>query len=95
MSPYRRDPRGVDLYWLTADPGWLTGLNMLGAWFWEAPVVIYAGEFDPETWVNIVDEYPISILWSVPTAYRMLKDKDHLFDGADIQLGTCSPLGNR
>ncbi|MFC7157676.1 acyl-CoA synthetase [Halomarina halobia] len=82
-----------DLYWLTADPGWLTGLNMLGAWFWGVPVVIYAGEFDPEMWVNILNDYPITVLWSVPTAYRMLKDRDELFEGKDIDLRNMLSIG--
>lgn len=85
--------REDDLYWLTADPGWLTGLNMLGAWFWGVPSVIYAGEFDPETWANILDEYPIDVLWSVPTAYRMLKDRGEVFDNKQVDLRNMLSIG--
>lgn len=87
------DAEQDDLYWLTADPGWLTGLNLLGAWFKGVSTVVYAGEFDAESWVDILDSYPITILWSVPTAYRMLKDRDELFEGADINLRNLLSIG--
>jgi acetyl-CoA synthetase len=89
-------PVGVredDLYWCTADPGWLTGLNPLGALFWNVPIVVYEGEFDPETWVDILEEYPITVLFSVPTAYRMLRAKEHLLDDRDIQLRALLSVG--
>ncbi|MEF8777526.1 MAG: AMP-binding protein, partial [Natronomonas sp.] len=89
-------PVGVredDLYWCTADPGWLTGLNPLGALFWNVPIVVYEGEFDPETWVDILEAYPITVLFSVPTAYRMLRAKEHLLDDRDIQLRALLSVG--
>ena len=81
------------LYWLTADPGWLTGLNSFGAWFWGVPLVVYRGEFDPKKWVSILDDYPITHLWSVPTAYRTLKENDGLFDEAEIELENLISIG--
>jgi acetyl-CoA synthetase len=85
--------RDGDLYWCTADPGWLTGLNPFGALFWGNAVVVYEGEFDPEDWVDILATHPISVLFSVPTAYRMLRDQDHLFDGRDMELRTLLSVG--
>lgn len=85
--------REDDLYWCTADPGWLTGLNPFGALFWKIPIVVYEGEFDPEAWVSVLEEHPISVLFSVPTAYRMLRDHDHLFDGRDVELRTLLSVG--
>lgn len=73
-----------DLYWNTADPGWLTGVNSLGAWFNGISVVVYEGEFDARNWVEILDEHPITVLFSVPTAYRMLKEQDQLLDDVDL-----------
>ena len=85
--------REGDLYWCTADPGWLTGLNPFGALFWKIPIVVYEGEFEPEAWVDILAEYPISVLFSVPTAYRMLRDQDQLFEGRDVELRTLLSVG--
>lgn len=85
--------RADDLYWCTADPGWLTGLNPFGALFWKIPIVIYEGEFDPEAWVDILDEHPISVLFSVPTAYRMLWNNQELLDGRDLNLRTLLSVG--
>ncbi|WP_227134735.1 acyl-CoA synthetase [Halorubellus salinus] len=90
------NPLGVrdgDLYWLTADPGWLTGLNAFGAWFWGVPNLIYAGEFDVHRWADVLDEYPITHLWSVPTAFRLLKDHDDVLDDVDVDLETVLSIG--
>ena len=85
--------REGDLYWCTADPGWLTGLNPFGALFWKIPIVVYEGEFDPATWVDILEEHPISVLFSVPTAYRMLRERDDLLEGRDVDLRTLLSVG--
>jgi len=66
---YAVDLQPGDLYWSTADLGWLTGpINTLGAWYWGATLFTYEGEFDPATWADLLDEFPISVLFSVPTA---------------------------
>ena len=91
---YAVDLRPDDLYWSTADLGWLTGpINTLGAWFWGTSLFTYEGEFDPETWAGLLDEYPISVLFSVPTAYRMLREKDHVLDGVDLDLRHALSIG--
>jgi len=91
---YAVDLRPDDLYWSTADLGWLTGpINTLGAWFWGTSLFTYEGEFDPETWADLLDEYPISVLFSVPTAYRMLREKEHVLDGVDLDLRHALSIG--
>ncbi|SFG40906.1 acetyl-CoA synthetase [Halopelagius inordinatus] len=83
-----------DCYWSTADLGWLTGpINALGAWFWGATLFTYEGEFDPETWANLLDEYPVSVLFSVPTAYRMLRANEEVFDGASLDVRHALSIG--
>ncbi len=83
-----------DCYWSTGDLGWLTGpINTLGAWFWGATLFTYEGEFDPETWAGLLDEYPISVLFSVPTAYRMLRENESVLDGADLDLRHALSIG--
>lgn len=83
-----------DCYWSTGDLGWLTGpINTLGAWFWGATLFTYEGEFDPETWAGLLDEYPISVLFSVPTAYRMLRENEAVLDGVDLDLRHALSIG--
>ncbi|WP_276301351.1 acyl-CoA synthetase [Halorussus lipolyticus] len=91
---YAVDLQPGDLYWSTADLGWLTGpINTLGAWFWGASLFTYEGEFDPETWADLLDEYPISVLFSVPTAYRMLREKEEVLEGVDVDLRHALSIG--
>jgi len=91
---YAVDLNEDDLYWSTGDLGWLTGvINTLGAWFWGVPLFTYEGEFDPETWGDLLDEYPISVLFSVPTAYRMLREHEDVLDGVDLDLRHALSIG--
>ncbi|MFC4406061.1 acyl-CoA synthetase [Haloarchaeobius iranensis] len=91
---YAVDLQPGDCYWSTGDLGWLTGpINTLGAWFWGATLFTYEGEFDPETWATLLDEYPISVLFSVPTAYRMLRANEAVLDGASLDLRHALSIG--
>ncbi|CQH63301.1 acyl-CoA synthetase (plasmid) [Halobacterium hubeiense] len=91
---YAVDLQPGDLYWSTGDLGWLTGaINTLGAWFWGASLFTYEGEFDPETWAGLLDDYPITVLFSVPTAYRMLREHEGVLDGVDLDLRHALSIG--
>lgn len=91
---YAVDLQPGDLYWSTGDLGWLTGaINTLGAWFWGAALFTYEGEFDPETWAQLLDEYPITVLFSVPTAYRMLRENESVLDDVDLDLRQALSIG--
>ncbi|WP_135805517.1 acyl-CoA synthetase [Halorussus marinus] len=91
---YAVDLQPDDVYWSTADLGWLTGpINTLGAWFWGTSLFTYEGEFDAATWADLLDEHPIDVLFSVPTAYRMLRENEELLDGADLDLRHALSIG--
>jgi len=91
---YSMDVTDDDLYWSTADLGWLTGpINTLGAWFWGTAMFTYEGEFDPEEWAELLDEYPITVLFSVPTAYRMLREHEHLLAEASLDVRLAGSVG--
>ncbi|MFB6125602.1 MAG: acyl-CoA synthetase [Halanaeroarchaeum sp.] len=91
---YAVDLTDDDLYWSTGDLGWLTGsINTLGAWFWGVPLFTYEGEFDPATWADLLDEYPISVLFSVPTAYRMLRENEAVLADVDLNLRHALSIG--
>lgn len=84
---------GDDLYWNVADPGWSTGIHLLGAWFWGIPSVIFDGEFDLAEWVSILDDYPISVFFAVPTAFRAMMNHDEVLEGIDNTIETIISMG--
>ncbi|OQX51410.1 acetate--CoA ligase [candidate division CPR3 bacterium 4484_211] len=63
-----------DIYWCTADPGWVTGIayEILGTWSNGAATVVYQGRFNPEKWYEILQEYDVTVWYTAPTAVRML-----------------------
>ena len=71
------DPKDDDVYWCTADIGWVTGHTYVVF----APLmhgltsVLYEGALDypePDRWWEIVERYGITILYTAPTAIRSL-----------------------
>jgi len=91
---YTVDLQPGDLYWSTGDLGWLTGsINTLGAWFWGASLFTYEGEFDPATWADLLDRFPITVLFSVPTAYRMLREHEDLLADVDLDIRHALSIG--
>ncbi|EMA51457.1 acyl-CoA synthetase [Halococcus thailandensis] len=91
---YAVDLQDDDLYWSTADLGWLTGpINALGAWFWGTSQLAYEGEFDPDEWAGVLDELPVTVLFSVPTAYRMLRTNETVLTDVDLDLRHALSIG--
>jgi acetyl-CoA synthetase len=85
---------GEDLYWSSGDLGWLVGpINTLGAWFWGTSQFTYEGEFEPEAWADLLDEFPVTVLFSVPTAYRMLREHESVLEGVDSDLRHALSIG--
>ncbi|MBS4191647.1 acetate--CoA ligase [Bacillus sp. FJAT-49705] len=68
------DMQEEDVYWCTADPGWVTGTSygIFGPWLTGTSNVIVGGRFNPESWYKIIEEYGVTIWYSAPTAFRML-----------------------
>lgn len=90
--PMQMDP-DKDLYWNVADPGWLTGLHPFGALFWGTPIVIFSGLFDLQKWLDILDSYPITTFFAVPTAFRAMMANDELLDNVDDDIETIISMG--
>ncbi|GAA0382744.1 acetate--CoA ligase [Bacillus horti] len=63
-----------DVYWCTADPGWVTGTSygIFGPWLNGATNVVRGGRFSPEDWYQTIDKYKVTVWYSAPTAFRML-----------------------
>jgi len=68
------DLRDDDIYWCTADPGWVTGTSygIYGPWTLGVTSVVIGGRFDPDRWFETIQKYKVSMWYSAPTAYRML-----------------------
>ncbi|GIN86901.1 acetyl-coenzyme A synthetase [Heyndrickxia sporothermodurans] len=68
------DLQEEDIYWCTADPGWVTGTSygMFGPWLTGASNVIVGGRFKPEDWYKTIEDFGVTVWYSAPTAFRML-----------------------
>ncbi len=71
---YVLDLHEEDLYWCTADPGWVTGTSygMFGPWSNGVTSIIYQGGFGAEAWYRLIEAYRITVWYTAPTAVRML-----------------------
>jgi len=72
------DLKENDVYWCTADPGWVTGIayEILGSWSNGASTLVYEGRFDPQKWYQLIEDYHVNVWYTAPTAIRMLAAKD-------------------
>lgn len=68
------DLKEDDVYWCTADPGWVTGTayGIFAPWLVGASTVILGGRFSPEAWYEALQDYGVTVWYSAPTAFRML-----------------------
>lgn len=68
------DLKEDDVYWCTADPGWVTGTvyGIFAPWLLGATNVIVGGRFKPETWYKTIEDFGVTVWYSAPTAFRML-----------------------
>lgn len=68
------DLKEDDIYWCTADPGWVTGTayGIFGPWLNGVTNVVIGGRFSPQSWYGAIEEYGVTVWYSAPTAFRML-----------------------
>jgi len=68
------DLREDDVYWCTADPGWVTGTSygIFAPWLHGVTNVVRGGRFSPQDWYSTIEKYKITVWYSAPTAFRML-----------------------
>lgn len=64
-----------DVYWCTAHPGWVTGTvyAIFAPWLNRATIVLFGGRFDAESWYSTIERTGVTVWYSAPTAFRMLK----------------------
>ncbi|RYL92325.1 acetate--CoA ligase [Sporolactobacillus sp. THM7-4] len=68
------DLKDDDIYWCTADPGWVTGTSygIFAPWLNGATNVVRGGRFSPDDWYQTIQKYKVTVWYSAPTAFRML-----------------------
>ncbi len=73
-AKYVLDIKEEDIYWCTADPGWVTGTSygIIGAWANAATQCVLDAGFKAETWYKFIEKHKITVWYSAPTAIRAL-----------------------
>jgi len=77
------DIKDTDVYWCTADIGWVTGHSYIvfGPLMEGATEIMYEGALDfpqPDRWVSIIERHGVNVFYTSPTAIRgWIKNGEH------------------
>ena len=68
------DLKEDDIYWCTADPGWVTGTSygIFAPWLHGVTNVVRGGRFSPDDWYQTLEKNKVTVWYTAPTALRML-----------------------
>jgi acetyl-CoA synthetase len=71
---YALDLHPQDVFWCTADPGWVTGTSygIIAPLLHGVTSIVDEAEFDAARWYRILEEERVSVWYTAPTAIRML-----------------------
>lgn len=63
-----------DIFWCTADPGWVTGTSygIISPLTNGVTMIVDEAEFDAERWYGILEAERVNVWYTAPTAIRML-----------------------
>jgi len=63
-----------DVFWCTADPGWVTGTSygIVAPLSHALEQIVDEGDFDAERWYGVLQDQRVSVWYTAPTAIRML-----------------------
>ena len=63
-----------DIFWCTADPGWITGTSygIISPLTNGVTMIVDHAEFDTERWYRILQDQKVTVWYTAPTAIRML-----------------------
>jgi acetyl-CoA synthetase len=77
-----------EMYWCTADPGWVTGVSygIIGPMSLGVPQIYFDGGYNATRWASILQDEKVSIWYTAPTALRMLmQEKDETFNDKNFE----------
>lgn len=68
------DLHADDIYWCTADPGWVTGTSygIIAPLTNGVTSIVDEGDFDAERWYRILQDQKVTVWYTAPTAIRMM-----------------------
>lgn len=71
---YALDLHPDDIYWCTADPGWVTGTSygIIAPLVHGVTAIVDEEELDADRWYRILAEQRVTVWYTAPTALRML-----------------------
>jgi acetyl-CoA synthetase len=71
---YALDFHDDDIFWCTADPGWVTGMSygVIAPLTHGITSVVDEGDFDAERWYRTLQDERVTVWYTAPTAIRML-----------------------
>ena len=70
-----------DIYWCTADLGWVTGTSygVIAPWSQGITQVHFGGAYDPQAWFTVLEREKVNKWYTAPTALRMLMREEETF----------------
>jgi acetyl-CoA synthetase len=71
---YALDLHDDDIFWCTADPGWVTGTSygIIAPLTHGVTNLVVEAEFDAQTWYGVLATEGVSVWYTAPTAIRMM-----------------------
>ncbi|HSM65111.1 MAG TPA: acetate--CoA ligase [Ilumatobacteraceae bacterium] len=81
-----------DVYWCTADPGWVTGTSygIISPLANGVTAIVDEAEFDADRWYRMIDGQHVDVFYTAPTAIRLLErlgaDAADPYDFASLRL---------
>jgi acetyl-CoA synthetase len=84
---YALDFHEGDIFWCTADPGWVTGTSygIISPLTNGLTMIVDEAEFDAQRWYRLLQDEKVSVWYTAPTAIRMLmKAGAELARGVDL-----------
>jgi len=97
---YVLDFKKGDVFWCTADPGWVTGTSygIISPLVNGITSIIDEEEFDAQRWYSILEQQKVTVWYTAPTAIRRLMRMDikprnnHNLDNLRLVLSVGEPL---
>lgn len=81
------DLRDDDIYWCTADPGWVTGTSygIIGPWSLGVTQCVLDSGFSAQAWYRFAEKNRVTVWYSAPTAIRsLMKAGDEIVKSFDL-----------
>jgi len=81
------DLKDNDIYWCTADPGWVTGTSygIIGPWSLGITQCVLDTGFSAEAWYKFIEKHRVTVWYSAPTAIRsLMKAGDEVIKKYDL-----------